>query len=102
MSADRPLITAPWPVLRRLWQPPDAKTEMDWVVRLDLRYPRRARRDERARRRANPRPWCRALSLMTLWLGWSATAGYILRLARLTAVDATADMPKGAVQIVGG
>ncbi len=95
--ADRPLITADWPVLERL-DAPEAKTEMDWVVRLVT--------DIRAVRAELNVP--AGAQIPCLVHGASAEtrarlerhAGYIHRLARLTGVEAAGEMPKGAVQIV--
>jgi valyl-tRNA synthetase len=94
---DRPLITAGWPVLDGL-AAPDAKTEMDWVVRL-ITEVRAVRAEMNVPAGAKIPALVQGASADTL-ARLERHSGYILRLARLTAVDATADMPKGAVQIV--
>jgi len=96
---DRPLITAPWPVLGGL-EAADAKTEMDWVVRLvsDIRAVRAEMNVPAGAQIPCLVQGADADTLAQL----ERHAGYIHRLARLTGVDAIAEMPKGAVQIVVG
>ncbi len=96
---DRPLITAPWPVLEGL-EAPEAKTEMDWVVRLitDIRA---VRAEMNVPAGAQISCLVQGASPETL-ARLERHAGYIHRLARLTGVDAATEMPKGAVQIVVG
>jgi valyl-tRNA synthetase len=96
---DRPLITAPWPVLEGL-DAPEAKAEMDWVVRLitDIRA---VRAEMNVPAGAQISCLVQGASAETL-ARLERHAGYIHRLARLTGVDAAAEMPKGAVQIVVG
>ena len=93
----RPLITADWPVLEAM-KVPEAKAEMDWVVRLIT--------DIRAVRAELNVP--AGAKIPCLVQGASADTlkrldrhrGYILRLARLTQIEPTEALPKGAVQLV--
>ncbi len=95
----RPLITADWPVLEGL-DAPEAKVEMDWVVRLitDIRA---VRAEMNVPAGAQIPCLVQGANVETL-ARLERHAGYILRLARLTGVEAAAEMPKGAVQIVLG
>ncbi|HKK29506.1 MAG TPA: valine--tRNA ligase [Alphaproteobacteria bacterium] len=96
----RPLITAPWPSHGAGFQAPEAKEEMDWVVRLISEI--RAVRAEMnvpagaqipcVVQDANPETIARL----------ERHAGYINRLARLEGVTPVREMPKEAVQLIIG
>ena len=95
----RPLITAEWPLLPGL-EAPEAKAEMDWVVRLisDIRA---VRAEMNVPAGAQIPCLVQGASAETL-AQLERHAGYIHRLARLTGINAATEMPKGAVQIVVG
>ena len=78
----------------------DAKAEMDWVVHLitDIRAVRAEMNVPAGAQIPCLVQGADADTLVRL----EQHAGYIHRLARLTQVDATVQMPKGAVQIVVG
>ena len=95
----RPLITAEWPLLPGL-EAPEAKAEMDWVVRLisDIRA---VRAEMNVPAGAQIPCLVQGASAATL-AQLERHSGYIHRLARLTGINAATEMPKGAVQIVVG
>ena len=95
----RPLITANWPAPKGL-DAPEAKAEMDWVVRLITEI-RAVRAEMNVPAGAQIPCLVQGANAETL-ARLERHAGYILRLARLTGVDAATEMPKGAVQIVLG
>jgi len=95
----RPLISADWPAPEGL-DAPDAQAEMNWVVRLitDIRAVRAEMNVP-----AGAQIPCLVQDASDATKARLARhAGYIHRLARLTGVEATAEVPKGAVQIVVG
>jgi valyl-tRNA synthetase len=99
--AGRPLITADWPIYPPSLQAPEAKAEMDWVVRLITEI--RAVRAEMNVPAGAQIPCVVQGASPEMLARLQRHAGYILRLARLQAVTPFAgELPKGAVQIILG